>query len=169
MSGGRSKAQVWSLDLIMSILIFIVSVELIFFAFNQSSSQLLEQTELVSLEDVGLEVTDTLIRTEGFPHGWDVNTVQVIGLAEKENVLNTSKVQFFLALNYNTTKKLLGIANYDFLLTINHLNNSIIRIGGSGISYGSPSSANATVVPVERYVIYAGIPAKLRFVLYTIH
>jgi len=160
------KAQLWSLDFTGSILIFVISVVIMFFAFNLSVSQIAEQTELTNIEDAALEVTDALIRTGGLPADWNIGNVEVIGLAERENVINKSKIFNFISLNYNTSKTLLGIANYDYYFEIIHLNNSVIRIDGTNLTGGENYTSAKTLIPVERYILFETQPAKLKFILF---
>lgn len=118
------------------------------------------------MQNTALEATEALVRTPGFPLDWVPATVRVIGLAERENILNLDKVKDFVSLDYNDSKVLLGVGNYEYNFSIQYPNGSIVTLfDGTILRSGLPHDPATTVVPVERYVILDG-PKRLSFILW---
>ena len=160
------KAQIWSLDLSVSVTIFLTVIVAFLFTFNLLSADASRQSELFSMQDAALEITEALVRSPGLPQGWTNTTVQAIGLAEKENVLNESKVLFFLSLDYNQSKVLLSLTASQYLFQLEHPNSSLWTLQGQNITKGLNYTGALDVVSVERYALLQGKPARLRFLLW---
>lgn len=160
------KLQVWSLDFAISLVIFFSALVLIIFSWNYTSIQAVEQREFNNMQTLALEISDSLIRTTGIPADWDLINVKIIGLASNENILNSTKIEQLLNLDYDKIKQLLVIANYEFYFELDYLNNTIIEINGNETKKGLyPSNANI-IVPTERYCLYDEEIVKLKFILW---
>lgn len=154
------KGQVWSLDFVTSLVLFFLVLIPVFFIWNYINIQNMEQKTFDEIETLALIVSDSLIRTKGIPENWNSSNVNVIGLADEENVLNSTKVSNFLSMGnsaYSLTKNTL-IGKYDFFFSITDLN---------GTQYGTIGSkpADKTVVPVERYCLYDDRVVKIELAL----
>lgn len=162
------KGQIWTMDFATSIIIFMLMVGIVVFAWNYSIQNSSEQVNLNVLENDVLMISDTLIRVPGMPADWNDSSVKVIGLADKENVLNATKVVQFVDMDYSMTKSLLGIPNREFYFEIRYPNNTVMEIGGKSLTKGiNPGGSSVkAVVPVERYVILNGKIAKVEFLLW---
>ena len=152
--------QVWSLDFVTSLVIFFLVIVPLFFVWNYVNFQNIEQRTMNEIEVLALTISDSLIRTKGIPENWDASYVEVIGLAEEENILNVTKVSNFISIgnsNYNVTKNVL-VGKYDFFFSVTDIN---------GTQYGKIGSKppDKTVVPVERYCSYNGRMVKVEFTL----
>lgn len=124
------KAQMWSMDFIISATMFFLAVILILFAWDYIASENYEQILFNEMQNTGLFVSDVLIRIKGFPLEWTNDNVQSIGLASEENILNETKIYQFINLDYNKIKRLLGLGNYEFYFELNDLDNVTIKQGG---------------------------------------
>jgi hypothetical protein len=154
------KGQVWSLDMITSIVIFLLVLIPLFFIWTYINMQNQQQIFFDEAENLALSVSDALIRTKGLPEYWDESDVNVIGLASEENVLNATKVSYLISMagsDYNRTRTLLT-GGYDFFFNLTDLN---------GTSYGTAGSKpmDKMLIPVERYCLYNERIVKLEFVL----
>ncbi|MCK4532020.1 MAG: hypothetical protein KAT94_04065, partial [Candidatus Aenigmarchaeota archaeon] len=89
------KGQVWSLDFITSVLVFLVVLIPLFFVWNYVNIQNQQQILFDEVEILTLSISDSLIRTEGLPEDWNTSDVSTIGLSSEENVLNVTKVSYF--------------------------------------------------------------------------
>jgi len=137
------------MDFVASLVIFFLVLIPLLFVWNYVNLQNMEQRTFDEIETLALKISDSLIRTKGIPENWNSSNVNVIGLAEEENVLNATKVSEFLYMGnseYDLTKSIL-IGKYDFFFSVTDLN---------GTSYGTIGSkpADRTIVPVERYCLY---------------
>ncbi len=154
------RGQVWSLDLITSIVIFLMVLMPLFFLWNYVNRQNDQQILFDEAENLALSVSDSLVRTRGIPEDWNTSSVNTIGLATEENVLDVAKVSYFLTMGgseYNRTRTILT-GGYDFFFNLTDLN---------GTNYGVVGSKpdDKTLVPVERYCLYNDRIAKLEFAI----
>lgn len=158
----------WSLDFAVSVVIFAFVVSIVVFAWNYSTQNSMDQVNFNILQNDVMMISDSLIRVSGLPEDWNDTNVQVIGLADEENVLNSTKVLRFIGLDYGFTKSILGIGNYDFYFDIRYPNNTIMEISGTTLTKGihPVGQDSRIVVPVERYVILDGNVGKMEFFLW---
>jgi len=154
------KGQIWSLDFITSIVIFLAVLIPLFFVWSYVNMQNQSQILFNEVESLTLSVSDSLIRTKGSPEGWDNASVESIGLASEENILNSTKVSSFLFMGnneYNRTRAILT-GGYEFFFNLTDINGT--SIGSIGSKPG-----NRMYVPIERYCLHNGRIAKLEFAL----
>jgi len=158
------KAQLWSLDFVMSLLIFMSALLAVMFAWNYIGTNAAETRQLKELQLKALTLSDSLIRTGGLPDDWDEGDVVVIGLAQEENVLNATKVDSFINLSssdHSRARGLLDMGLYDFLFEITEMNGTVFR------NTSVPIGADAEViVPVERYCLLEDRIVKARLTIW---
>lgn len=161
----RRQAQVWSLDFAMSMLIFLTAFFSLIFAWNYMSTDVIQTQQMREMQLKGLTISDSLIRTPGIPFEWNGTTVQVLGLALDENVLNATKVKYFVDMSdtdYDRLRGLMDIGQYDFYLEVLDLNGTVYGNTTTPIDAESP-----TIVPIERYAMYNDRIVKLKLVIWT--
>lgn len=161
------KGQIWSLDFAMSVMIFSLLIVMLFFSWSYLYNQNLRQLEFADIENMGLVVSDSLIRGQGVPADWNATNVQTIGLAETDNVLDTGKVVTFFSMNYLDARPLIGVSRYNYYIEMSDINGTLITYGGMNLTQGFYPSGAVMVVPVERFVIYNSSLAKFRFILWS--
>jgi len=158
------KAQLWSLDFVMSLLIFLSAMLAVMFAWSNISMNAAETRQLKELQLKALTLSDSLIRTGGLPEDWNEGDVVVIGLAQEENVLHATKVDRFFNLSdsdYGRARGLLNMGLYDFLFEISDMNGTVFR------NTSVPIGADAEViVPVERYCLLGDRIVKVRLTIW---
>jgi len=167
------KGQIWSMDFIVSIMIFFLVFFLVIFVWNYTNTQTSETLELKNMQLAALQVSDSIIRQPGIPYDWTSDDVTSIGLANEENNLNVTKViRLVDNLTYLQSRALLtGKYNYYFELLDVDGNNITERIGGVGgysinLTAGRAPLAERVVIPVERFVIYRDQIARMKFILW---
>lgn len=156
----NKTGQVWSLDFITSVVIFMTVLIPLFFLWSHANVQAQQQQVFDEVQTLTFSISESLVRTKGLPEGWDVSSVNQIGLASEENMLNTTKVTNFLTMGsteYNRTKGILT-GGYDFFFDLKDLN---------GSSHGTIGSKppGKMVIPIQRYCLYNGRITKLEFSL----
>lgn len=168
-SNARMKAQVWTADFIISVIIFFTMVVLMIFSWNYTNQQNTYQQYFNDIENNALSVSDALIRVPGIPEDWNETNVISLGLASSDNVLGRTKITRFINLANDKTKNLLGIGNFEFYFELRYLNNTAIPLNSTAnITKGLYPFANASIiVPVERYVLYESTPSKMEFFLWS--
>ena len=154
------KAQLWSTDLTISIFVFISVVAAFLFAWGYIATEAQSVSRMSEMESMALSVSDALIRIPGYPPDWNETNVMVLGLADGENILNQTKVDRFVAMDYQKAKNILGTDWYHFHFTVSDTNRTLLATKG-------PYPSNATsVVPVERYVLYGSTPAIMNMLFW---
>jgi len=161
------KGQVWSMDFAASVVIFSTALAMLLFAWLYITSQSGQQTMFIEMESAAMSASDSLVRQPGVPENWNSSSVTTIGLASSENVLNETKVSYFLDLENGTIKSLLGVGNYDFYFEVRYANGTLAQLfDGAWVAKGNYPENASIVVPSERYVIYMEKPAKMNFMLW---
>lgn len=159
------KAQLWSLDFAIAIVIFITALTLMLFFFNYSTSQSVEQNEFIEMQKTALTVSDSLVRTPGHPSNWTASSVTIIGLAIEDNVLDENKILEFVNMGYETARSML-VGKYQFFFEMRALNNNIVNINGTNITIGNIPSNSTAVIPIQRYAILKGNITKVNFIVW---
>ena len=150
----NKKAQIVSLDLTIAIVLFSIIVIAIIVFFDLFLNRL--QTNLIETEILNnaFAMSDFLVTTSGEPTMWSNTSVRVLGLADYDRVLSEAKLNNLSKLNYNYTKGLLKIDIFDYDYSI--LITDLNKTSqGIVYSYGiSPSPSAKTVIKIRRYVIF---------------
>jgi hypothetical protein len=164
-----SKGQVWSFDFAVSVVIFFSVVVMILFSWNYTTAKHTEQTVFNEMESKAVSLSDSFIRTSGYPEEWNSSNVQIIGMADEENVLNETKILQVVGMPYDTIRATMGIMNYNFYLGIRYLNETVINMNGTDLECGLDPSlySNSTmIVPIERFMLFDHKVASLLFILW---
>ena len=163
------QGQAWSFDFLASVTIFFMVLIVLFFAWEYSVVQNTDQMIFNDMESRTLNTVDTMIRIKGFPEHWNETTVEVLGLASEENILNETKIVMLVNMDYDDVRRIMGLYPYQFYFQVLNLNNTQAESGGTALVTGLDPTVytNSTaVVPVERYILFDHAVAKLRFMLW---
>ncbi len=124
-----AKGQIFSLDFAFSLVTFFTAVILILFVLSRASTQAYERMDLNNMELKATKIADLLVRFKGSPGNWTSTDIKAIGLADAENILSPSKITSFLTLDYNSTKSMLSLGNFEFFFNIvDHENLPLIHM-----------------------------------------
>lgn len=152
------KGQIWSADFIVSVVIFFSALAIVTFAWNHAASQSLEQRTLADMQTATIRVADSLIRTPGYPENWNASDVEQIGLATTPYIINQTKLEQFLALDYSDAKRLLGLrGDWEFYFEMSYLNGTVVE------TKGTYSQNTLTASPITRNILYGKMVIKLIF------
>jgi hypothetical protein len=165
----NKRAQIWSFDFMASVVVFFMILTVLFFTWEYTTIQNEDQLIFNDMENNALTITDSMIRTRGFPEYWNDSNVQVLGLASEENVLNETKILMFVQMDYDSSRRVLGIPAYEFYFQVLHLNDTQAQANGTDLVQGLDPLLfqNSTIViPIERYILFDSRVAKLRFILW---
>jgi hypothetical protein len=153
-STSTRKAQVWSLDLFIAVLIFLGGLLLFYkYSINLVDSQEQGASDLA----VEAKIISSYLTSAGYPQDWASGTVASIGLTDGEARLSKSKVEEFydLALsNYTITRRLLS-TQYDYLVEFKNKDNNPVSIGTVqkiGKDYTTYNPEN--IIKITRFVFY---------------
>jgi len=153
-----TKSQVWALDIVIAIAIFIGAL-LLFYRYSLNSIDI----EKKDMEDILLDakLISTHLVSAGYPLNWQdsPNDVALIGLTNGEMDLNTQKVQGFSQLatsDYTRTRRLLS-TSHDYYVFFEDKNNITIQIPGVGKSWIGKNYSNEApedIIKTIRFVSY---------------
>ncbi len=155
------RGQLWSLDMALSLMIFFSAMISLLAAWNYISLDTVGTQELKELQLKSMTLSDSLIRTPGIPADWNESTVQVIGLAYDDNMLDAGKVDEFVNMSYSKAKSLLSTHPYEFYFEVKDINGTLYRNSSLAID-----SFSTMIVPAERYAVYNGRIVKVLFALW---
>lgn len=132
-SGGASKrkkrkSQLFSIDLLISIALFLSVLLAATFLLSRVQSSVDETTEKNVLMTLSASAFNSLSRSRGFPPEWTAESVSSIGLANEDGSINCRKLLELMKINYSTMHSLLGLGKYNARLFFTE-NNSIARSG----------------------------------------
>ncbi len=165
----KMTGQIWSLDFMSSVTVFFFILIVLFFTWDYATYQSTDQMIFNEMENRALTTADMIIRSRGFPEDWNESNVQVLGLAEEENILNQTKILTFVGMDYDVTRQIFGIPSFHYHFRITNLNGSIASLQGTDLVHGVDPAGyqNSTVViPIERSVLFDSKVARLRFILW---
>jgi len=105
----KIKGQIWSLDIMTGLALFLVGIAIFFIYSINQPSQSKETFELLNYD--GKMIADTLL-SQGYPENWDTSNAITIGLTTS-NKINQTKLEnlyqmIYVQNNYARTKNLLN-------------------------------------------------------------
>jgi len=138
-----TKAQVFSLDLIIGVIIF-GSAILIYY---KTTTNFSDQDEAL-LDDllIDAKTISSSLMSNGYPYNWSKDNVSRIGIITN-NRINETKLEQFSMISYKESKKLFGTI-YDYYVFFMGRNNNIIPFNESleGIGKSGVNSTNIQTV-----------------------
>ncbi len=152
----ESRGQIWSLDLMAGLALFLVGITIFFIYSLNQPSQARENLEQLSYD--GNIIADNLL-SQGYPSNWNSSNVVVIGLTANKKIDQTKLENLYSMIysqdDYNKTKNLFDTQyDYYFFLDKNMTINSsqIAGIGKPGID---PQNINAKdLIKITRFIVY---------------
>lgn len=167
------KAQIFSLDFILSILLFISVIFILINSWESTLNKNVITEERNNLELIARNILSILTQTEGNPTNWVTNP-NSIGLVISPsinnnnatfksrpsaitnygtNIFSLNKLNSFQSLSYEDSKNYIGLVNEDehYLLSIKQWNNTDYNlIYTKGIL---PNSSTSNVINLNRYAL----------------
>lgn len=148
------KGQVFGSDFIMSAVLFLIilfaSIELwniVAAKYSNSGSNEIMQKKAFS-------ITDTLIKTEGFPKNWTNETVKIIGISEETpQVIDSVKLSGMKNISYSDMKMLWGVSDYEVYIEFMNSSGAAINLSGILLEYGQKPINQKDLVPLKRLVL----------------
>lgn len=141
-----TKGQVWGLDVMMAVALFLVSI-MIFFTYTINYSE--ESSDEFKLLTYDGESISASLLSEGYPKNWDSSNVQTIGLTTNGEINQTKLDELYSMIyvdgNYTLAKRKFNtIYDFYFFFEENMTANSIPidGIGKPGVSRNSIDAKN---------------------------
>jgi hypothetical protein len=179
------KAQVWSYDLIIGSILFLIAIGILTFFWWSVTTSISRNEEKIIQES--LKFSDALL-TPGFPQDWSIiplpdfqwmwSSVKQVGLTvnNTKRTLDWIKTGCFYSMssiNY-TLAKLTARSHYDYYITLNRYNGTEYAIPINFMWYINSSTgldpliSNAkSIVKTERIVIYQNETVRFKLLTWT--
>lgn len=157
----NKKSQAITTDLMLAMFIFIVLLAAIMMIWNKYAAAINKQTEYEEAQLMAYRISDLFVKTKGKPSDWEKNAsnVIVIGLADSDRTISAAKVNAFLNMSYNDSKKILKIPYYDFSFRINDMQGNNLTN-----TYGQINETDF-IISLRRHVFYENEKAIMEFKL----
>ena len=143
------KAQVWYVDFMVGLMVFIVVVVIYFEYVNNLSER--EENIIDDLIINAKTIASSLV-AEGYPADWNTSNVISIGLTNNNQRLNMTKVNRYISMDYIESKSKLKTP-YNYYFFLKYKNGSKIPLNGSE-GYGFENTNPERLVQITRLVIH---------------
>ncbi|MBN2368322.1 hypothetical protein JXC34_04845 [Candidatus Woesearchaeota archaeon] len=154
------KSQIWYMDFILGLTLFLLIIVIAFRFVTTSHIYTGKETSLVLAESDKLS---GILMSTGIPATWTPQDVVIFGLMQENNVLNTTKLEYFqnMSLDDYEDMKLKLSLNSDFILYFQNRTGGNINITNTtyiGCPGYTPETIEAALpedlITVTRYVVY---------------
>jgi len=153
------KAQIAVTDFFIALFILGILLSFIILAWNTQERRFNEKLEYENMIVTAFQVTDVLVKTEGYPIGWNISNVRVIGLAGIDRIISGDKLALFDNITYDSLRSKLGLLPYHFELVME-------RLDGTPVYYKGSAFTGDKSVNIKRIVLFDGQEAVVRFNLW---
>lgn len=137
--------QMFTSDLVASMVIFLTVLNLGFFAIQQSVTGQSQFNEQKRMSQQAYQTGDLLVRTPGYPADWNRSTVRIVGLASEDQVLNNTKLsELRLIDDYTAQREALGVLPSEIVINVSR-NGSTVEVPGQNGAGGLGDGAVAVL------------------------
>jgi len=143
------KAELFSSDFVISILVFLCALVIISFYYQNLQSDVYESNIRNEMFSKATNMASLLATTSGYPKYWNNTSVKVIGLYD-DGKFNLTKFEELKKINFNTAKTMLGTGPYKIYIALRNETDDVIENQGISYSYGITPVNAEQVVLVKR-------------------
>ena len=133
----KRKAQTISMDFYASLIIFIIILGISISMWADSIKDASWSIQVQEMNTYANKISDSLIRSPGYPLNWTNKTVDVLGLVEKSHVLSHEKALEMKNISSDKMAGLFGYTPYNLYIQVNNISNMPVLIDGVNITWGS--------------------------------
>ena len=144
-------------DLMFAVIIFLLLFAFAIAKYGSLMNDLGNDDAKKEIRNKAEIITGSLAEGRGVPENWYVlssKDINQIGLSRKPMVISAERLQKFISMDYNETKRILGIPAYDFFF------------GLSGMNFGIEPLNAEEAIKIERPVEYEGNISVMEFTLW---
>ena len=146
------KAELFSSDFIISILLFFTAITIITVYYQNLQSDVYEASTRNDMYSKAINIASLLAESGGYPQFWNSSNVKVIGLYDSGK-FNLTKFEELKNMNYQTVKSILGTGPYNVFISLKNVTGGIIEkpsMPSYNYSYGLNIDSAENVVLVKR-------------------
>lgn len=157
------KGQLFSLDLVLSIVVFFVLFLFMLSLWHLYTVRLAHRLDSEELQLAAFDISELMVKSSGVPSNWesDPSTVQVLGLSNAPGALDEKKLAAFLAMDYNASKQVYNIERFEYSLKIISPNGSITEQAGK-----EPDDSVKESISVTRIVLVGEDTSTMQVILW---
>ena len=157
----NKKGQIFSIDLVVSVVVFIIIFIFLISLWNLYSDRLQENVSSEEMYLVSFQISDILLRTPGTPNNWEAGSNAVtIGLELSPGFLDQNKIDSFLAYDYQEVKEMFNIERFEYNFKIFDVDRNLLGSSGE-----APSEAEQ-VVSINRFALIGNETREILFTLW---
>ncbi|MEM5772855.1 MAG: hypothetical protein QXL86_01355 [Candidatus Aenigmatarchaeota archaeon] len=157
----KIKGQVFSLDFIVSIVLYIFIVSISMLIWHNINTQIEESETNNAFYSNLVSVSDLLVNTAGVPSDWekldpstDMEKISQIGLALSTNELSMEKIIAFTKLPYSQAKDAIGAKSRFIYIEFLDTKGNFLRKDGKDLVFGVPPTEDAeNIHSISRLVV----------------
>lgn len=112
------SGQLFTTDFIVSLVLFMSVLGTVFYGVSTSLDQQAQRNDRSVLQQRASQVSDLLVRTSGYPDDWNASTVDVVGLAEEDHIIDPEKFIRLRGVGYDRFRSMNRFARADVLINI---------------------------------------------------
>jgi hypothetical protein len=109
----KKKGQLLMTDFMLSIAIFLAILLSTMALWSSVDTQIRDAEGRRDMQAITVYISDTLVRSTGYPANWTNDTVQMIGLASDEHVIDVEKVFKLKRMDYDQVREMMKLGNYE--------------------------------------------------------
>ena len=128
----RTKGQATSFEFFLISGVIVLAVMSSFQIYDLTNSRTSGSHQKISMEFISIDIMDGFIKTPGNPDNWqrNINSTLSFGLVDKTHEMNFEKIDAFSNFDYNTSKRIMGIENFDYFFSVTSVNDTVVRQSG---------------------------------------
>lgn len=154
------KAQIFTTDFFIAFFIFSILIIVAMVSWNNYYIKITEINDYDIMMNKAFQISDVLVKSQGYPLEWDSENVQIIGLASEDRELSLDKVNLFANLPLNKSKNIFKTQDSKFHFSIKNFDGEILKEYGYNMTNAKKS------VNVRRYLLYNDEEAVMEFTLW---
>ena len=154
-----NKAQAFTPDFIVATIMFILIMVILHIHIQSMYEKIENQERMIYYENL-VSTTDLLLLYHGYPEHWNHTNVEVIGLAERLNYLNRTKVEEMKLLTNERIKDLLNLGGKSFYFSIKNSTDTVLEKGTTDWS------AAENIYIINRNAMMDGASVEIRFLVW---
>lgn len=153
------KAQAFTPDFVVASIIFLLILTMLQ-VYTQNMYEKIDKQQNLLYYDNLVSTTDLLLLYGGYPQNWDQVNVEVLGIAEKPNYVNRTKVEHMMGMGDDQIKKIMNIEGKSFNITFSNETGIIYTKGSS--DWGSADN----IFIINRNALMNGDVLKISFIVW---
>lgn len=144
------SGQTFMPDFLASLALFGVVISVFLFSWNVVISNQGDFSYADNMRSEAYHTATFLVSTPGHPKDWNNSTVEILGFASSDNIIEPNKLSWFRNLSYQDQRLLLKAP--DYRLTFRN-SSQILSLNGKPLDYGKQPSESADIIVISRDVL----------------